>query len=1286
MAVRTVSVILTADIAAFRARMADASRTATRTSTNIRTSMRNAGRTLTQVGENQKKTLQAIQGASVGLVAVFGLAVAAAARFEKAMSNVKAVSQASAGEMATLRSAALEAGRTTAFSAVEAAEAQHELAKAGVSVSDIAGGALKGALNLAAAAEINVAEGAEIAANAMTVFGLKGRDVGHIADLLAAAANKSTTDVHQMGMSLRMAGQVASQTGLSLEDTVGALTLFAAEGLKGSDAGTSFKVMLQRLTPQSKEAQAAMDKLGFTAYDSTGQFVGLQEMSRRLKDSFAGLTPEARNAAMGVIFGSDAVRAANILYKYGAEGVRTYTDAVNDQGYAQAVAMTRMDNLIGDFKLLKAAVESALIETGSGANSALRDMVQWVTRLVNVYNNLPPGIQQSVGMMTGLVGVIGLAGSSMLLLLPRIMLVRRELIAMGVTAQVVRGQLMTLGRLTMVLGALTAVAWGVSTLAEKMRGAGPDATKMANALVDLGQKGKAAGELTKTFGKDLDGFGEAVARIAHPDVLDRTEDFFSTFDPMAEGGPTLEAAREKVAALDEALASLVNSGATDSASEAFKRMATAAEENGTSQEKLLTLLPQYAEALTGADTQAKITAESQGSLGDATATTADEMQDQRTAAEKLADALNVLNGVAISAAQGQIQFEQSLDDLAAAVKENGTSLDVTTDKGRTVKSAFLDAAKSAQDYAQSVADQKGSVEAGNAVLETSIAALKRTMKQAGFTDKQIKDLIGTYAQLPPRTDTEVRAEIGNAMRDLETVQGKVKKTKGKTITVDTLTKEGESALERLGFKIKRTKGKKIVITVPTGAQKRNVDALAAAIRALQNKSVTVTMTTVRRTIAESNVSGRPGRGEGGFSKNSFGGIVGRARDGFYIPGYAPRIDDQLILASKGEGVLVPEAVRKGGQRSGLGPAGFIAALNNWGRFGTRMTMFADGGIVGYANGGTVKKKATPQSVINARRELPGDFGDFTRSLTKSASEIRTASKAMATDLKKLGNAGWRLAGQVDRTSRKLQSLANQRDDVREKIAEARQFAKDQTSSGKEFMALGKGGTAAELIAGLREQQAEAADFQRDITYLRKRGLNKDLLRQVIEEGPGSDLAERIMTASSAEFQTLNQLAGKGAKLATSIGRTTADALYDAGKNAGKGFLAGLISQEKALQKQMDKLGKQLVSSIKRALKIKSPSAVMRDQVGKQLGAGLVQGMDRSLVDVQAAGARMSAAAISAAWGGPPAATTAGAGGGAFTGDLYLDSGQFLGAVRGTVTPMIRDSEQRQAYRAKVGRR
>lgn len=944
MAVRTVSVLLTADIAAFRARMNDASRTATRTSTSIRQSMRNAGQSMNRVSQNQKNTLTAARNASIGLVVAFGFAVAASARFEKAMASVKAVTGASAAEMGVLRSAAMEAGRTTKFSAVQAADAQHELAKAGVSVADIAGGALKGALNLAAAAEINVAEGAEIAANAMTVFGLKGKDVGHVADVLAAAANKSTTDVHQLGMSLRMTGLVAAQTGLSIEDTVGALALFASEGMKGSDAGTSFKVMLQRLTPNSKEAQATMDKLGLSAYDANGNFVGLHEMAQRMKEAFSGLTPEARNSAMGIIFGSDAVRAASILYKHGEEGVRKYTDAVDDQGYAARVAATRMDHLLGDLELLKSALETALIESGSAANAVLRDMVQWVTRLVNIYNGLPPELQRVAGLMTGMVGILGLVGASMLLLLPRIMLVRRELAAMGVTAATARAALLTLSRLGLTLAALAAIAWGVDSLADKFKQAPPNVTKLTNALVDFALKGKAAGELTKSFGKDLDGFGEAVARIAHPGNLDRVTDFFSTFDPMAEGGPGLEEARDKVKALDEALASLVQSGSTDAAAEAFRKMAKEAEDQGTSTEKLWTLLPKYGEALTAVDTQAKLAAGGQGELGDAALTTKEAMEDERSEADKLSDSLKSLNGFAISAAEGQIAFEASLDDLTAAVKDNGKSLNVHGEKGRAVKGAFLDAAQAAMTHAESVAEQKGSVEAGNKVLAKNIDALRKTMDQAGFTDEQIQDLIGTYAQLPGAKTTQVKAPGAvKAAKEVEALYKEVKDLQpGKTVIVEAPTAAAIKELEAAGFSVQKIPGSKNVrITAPTGAAQAAAAALKRAIERLKNKSITVTAHYVNITENRTINTGRGGRGPnaGGATGGQWTGR--RFRTGYstggLVDGPGTDTSDDVFAPwlSRNEFVIRAAAVRKYG-------AGLFEQLNAMRMPGGRMN---EGGII-----------------------------------------------------------------------------------------------------------------------------------------------------------------------------------------------------------------------------------------------------------------------------------------------------------------------------------------------------
>ena len=115
---------------------------------------------------------------------------------------------------------------------------------------------------------------------------------------LQTALTRHTPLRQPLGQALGQAGTVAAQTGLSLEETVAALSMFADEGIRGSDAGTSLKTMLQRLTPQSKESAGLMEELGLSAYDSQGNFIGLSEYAGQLRDKLSGMSDEQRNATM----------------------------------------------------------------------------------------------------------------------------------------------------------------------------------------------------------------------------------------------------------------------------------------------------------------------------------------------------------------------------------------------------------------------------------------------------------------------------------------------------------------------------------------------------------------------------------------------------------------------------------------------------------------------------------------------------------------------------------------------------------------------------------------------------------------------------------------------------------------------------------------------------------------------------------------------------------------------------------------------------------------------------
>lgn len=302
--------------------------------------------------------------------------------FGTAMSGVSAATMATAGDLDRLRQAALEAGQGTQYSATEAAQGITELAKAGVSTADIMGGGLAGALSLAAAGGLEVAAAAEISATALKIFGLEGSQMTHVADLLAAGAGKAQGSVNDMSMALNQSALVAKNTGLSVEATTGALALFASNGLLGSDAGTSFKTMLTNLNPRSKEAAALMDDLGLRAYDASGQFVGLATYAQNLRQSLMGMSAEQRNATLQTIFGTDAIRAATILYDAGANGVNEWARKVNDSGYAAEQAARLTDNLAGDLERLKGALENAFIAGGGKADASLRKLVQQLTEMV----------------------------------------------------------------------------------------------------------------------------------------------------------------------------------------------------------------------------------------------------------------------------------------------------------------------------------------------------------------------------------------------------------------------------------------------------------------------------------------------------------------------------------------------------------------------------------------------------------------------------------------------------------------------------------------------------------------------------------------------------------------------------------------------------------------------------------------------------------------------------------------------------------------------------------------
>jgi TP901 family phage tail tape measure protein len=344
------------------------------------------------VGLAESAAKVAVAVGAISLTAFVGgmtAAVTTAASFEKQISAIGAVSGASAEQLKQFHDLALQLGKDTSFSASEAANGIEELAKAGVSLRDIMGGAAAASLNLAAAGGISVAESATIASNAMNTFSLTGSDMAHVADQIAGAANASAIDVHEFGFSLSSVGAVAATVGLSLDDTATSIAVLGQAGLKGSDAGTSLKTMLLNLTPSTKTAKAEMEQLGIVTadganqfFDATGKAKSMAEIAGVLQNATKGLTEQQKLQALQTMFGTDAIRAAAIMARVGAAGFEDMAASIGKVSAAD-VANQRLDNLAGSVEKLKGTMEVASITIGEKFTPVLKRIVDGANELLS---------------------------------------------------------------------------------------------------------------------------------------------------------------------------------------------------------------------------------------------------------------------------------------------------------------------------------------------------------------------------------------------------------------------------------------------------------------------------------------------------------------------------------------------------------------------------------------------------------------------------------------------------------------------------------------------------------------------------------------------------------------------------------------------------------------------------------------------------------------------------------------------------------------------------------------
>lgn len=361
----------------------------------------NKADSLAQSFANTRQNMR--QQAMGSAVKVGGAALAAyqiikpAIAFDKQVSANQAVLELQKGsvELEKLRNQAISEGGRSAFSALEAAQAQYELGAAGLSVQQVYD-SLAGTLDLAAAGQIDVARAAEIAGGVMNGFGLQADQMQRLGDVMVATSNKTAVGVEDIGEAMKVAAPIAKLYGATIEQTNAMIGILGNNQIKGSDAGTGIKAIMSRLATQPKAAAKALDAINFNPVNKDGTMKDIDEVFNeiriRTKDLstdeqlqiFTGIGGLEHGSKLAALVASTGVLDENtgkVVNKF-----KELEDSLeNSNGLAKQVADIQMDNLYGDIDQLKGAWDSLSIALGGEGgvmNAGLRALAQNLTDII----------------------------------------------------------------------------------------------------------------------------------------------------------------------------------------------------------------------------------------------------------------------------------------------------------------------------------------------------------------------------------------------------------------------------------------------------------------------------------------------------------------------------------------------------------------------------------------------------------------------------------------------------------------------------------------------------------------------------------------------------------------------------------------------------------------------------------------------------------------------------------------------------------------------------------------
>jgi TP901 family phage tail tape measure protein len=386
----------------------------------IGSKMQSVGDSLKSVGDTltQKDTMP--------IAAIAGASVKVAADFESSMSKVAATmgftvdqlndkSSEASKTMEQLSEFAQEMGKTTAFSASEAADALNYMALAGYD-AETSMEMLPTVLNLAAAGGINLASASDMVTDAQSALGLTLDETATMVDQMAAAASNGNTSVAQLGEAMLQIGATAANMTGGTQELSTALTVLADNGIKGAEGGTKLRNIILSLQDAAKDGAVDFGNFSVSVYDSEGNLRGVTDIMQDLQSNLEGMNQESKDAIISGVFNKQDLAAANAMLQTSSERYDELAKSIGDSaGAAQQMADVQLDNFQGQLTLLKSALEGVGIDIGTIIMPYLQKFVEKIQSVVDWFSNLDAKSQDLIvkaGLIVAAIGpILSIAGS-----------------------------------------------------------------------------------------------------------------------------------------------------------------------------------------------------------------------------------------------------------------------------------------------------------------------------------------------------------------------------------------------------------------------------------------------------------------------------------------------------------------------------------------------------------------------------------------------------------------------------------------------------------------------------------------------------------------------------------------------------------------------------------------------------------------------------------------------------------------------------------------------------------